>query len=138
MTTATLTGKTTGGATFETQKDVLNLPHSALAFGKLKKYMGNASYYERLHKLETKDPSIANTASGTTVSLASRNPKAQGAAAIKVEYTPKVSAAGNAAKAERVKVRPVVSLKRAEAVQDRSDVPTRVRYSMEHHLSAAG
>ena len=64
--------------TFKTQKDVLNLPHSALAFGKLKKYMGNASYYERLAKIEARNPSIANTASGATVSLASRELEGNG------------------------------------------------------------
>jgi hypothetical protein len=138
LTPATLTGKTFSGVSFESQKDVLNLPHSALAFGKLKKYMGNATYYERLAKIEASNPSIANTASATTVSLASRNSKAKGAAAIVVDYTPKVSAAGNSSKAESVKVRPVVSLKRAEAEAAKSGVPTRVRYSMEHHLSAAG
>jgi hypothetical protein len=140
LTTATLTGKTYSGVTFETQKDVLNLPHSALAFGQLKKYMGNASYYERLSKLEAKNPTIANTASGPTVSLASRNPKAHGAAAIKVDYTPKVGAAGDAAKAkaETVKVRPVVSIHKAEAAHDRSHLSTRVRYSMDHYLSSAG
>ncbi len=138
LTTATLTGETNNGVAFETQKDVLNLPHSALAFGKLKKYMGNASYYERLTKIEATNPSIANTATGVTVSLASKNSKASGVAAVKVDYTPKVSAAGTADKAEAVKVRPVVSLKRAEAVDDQGNVPTRVRYSMEHHLSSVG
>ena len=78
LTTATLTGQTNSGVTFETQKDVLNLPHSALAFGKLKKYMGNATYYERLAKIEAKNPSIANTDSGTTVSLASRELEGHG------------------------------------------------------------
>ena len=91
---------------------MLNLPHSALAFGRLKKYMGNASYYERLAKIEAENPSIANTATGATVSLASRNSKASGAAAIRVDYTPKVSAAGTAARAEAVKARPVVSLRK--------------------------
>jgi hypothetical protein len=138
LTTATLTGQTKSGVTFESQKDVLNLPHSALAFGKLKKYMGNASYYERLASLEAKNPSIANTASAPTVSLVSRNPKANGAAAIKVEYTPKVSAAGNAAKAEAVKVRPVVFLHKADAAHERTTVSPRVRHSMDHFLSAAG
>ena len=122
LTTATLTGQTNSGVTFETQKDVLNLPHSALAFGQLKKYMGNATYYPRLAKIEAKNPSIANTATGTTVSLASQNSKATGVAAVKVDYTPKVSAAGTAAKAEAVKVRPVVSIKKAEAAQDGSHV----------------
>jgi hypothetical protein len=138
LTTATLTGKTYSGVTFESQKDVLNLPHSALAFGRLKKYMGNASYYKRLAKIEASNPTIANTASATTVPLASRNAKAKGAAAIVVDYTPKVSAAGNTAKTESVKVRPVVSLKRTDAEHAQSAVPTRVRYSMEHHLSSAG
>ena len=137
LTTATLTGETYSGVKFESQKDVLNLPHSALAFGKLKKYMGNASYYERLAKIEAINPSIGNTAAAT-VSLASRNPKAKGAAAFVVDYTPRVSGAGAAARADSVKVRPVVSLKVDAAGQKDTSVPTRVRYSMEHHLSAAG
>ena len=91
LTTATLTGQTFSGVKFESQKDVLNIPHSALAFGKLKKYMGNASYYKRLAKIEAQNPSIGNATAATTVSLASRNSKASGAAAIKVDYTPKVS-----------------------------------------------
>ena len=116
---------------------MLNLPHSALAFGKLKKYMGNASYYERLAKIEASNPSISNTAAGTTVSLASHNSKATGAAAVRVDYTPRVSAAGTATKAESVKVRPVVSLKKAEAHQAGGHLSTRVRYSMDHYLSSA-
>ena len=32
----------------------------------------------------------------------------------------------------------MVSIKRAEAAEAKSSVPTRVRYSMEHHLSSAG
>jgi hypothetical protein len=137
LTTATLTGQTNSGVNFESQKDVLNLPHSALAFGRLKQYMGNASYLKRLAKLEARNPGIANTSTAATVSLGSRNAKATGAAAIKVDYTPKVSAAGNTAKADSVKIRPVVSLKRADAAGTESNVPTRVRYSMEHHLGSA-
>jgi hypothetical protein len=136
LTPATLTGETTSGATFVTSKDVLNLPHSALAFGKLKQYMGNASYYERLAKIEADNPSIANTDTSTTVSLASRNAKASGAAAIKVDYTPKVSPAGTAAKADAVKVRPVVSIRKDEADHEKSPISTRVRYSMDHYLSS--
>jgi hypothetical protein len=138
LTTATLTGQTNSGATFETQKDVLNLPHSALAFGQLKKFLGNATYYPRLAKIEASNPSIANTATGTTVTLASRNSKATGAAAIEVDYTPKVSAAGSTDKAEAAKVRPVISLKKADAAQERSNVSVRVRHSMDHFLSSAG
>ncbi len=133
LTTATLTGQTTNGVAFSTQKDVLNLPHSALAFGQLKKYMGNASYYERLAKLEAHNPSVANTATSSTVTLASRNSKATGAAAIEVDYTPKVAPAGAATKA-----RPVVSIKRDQGAQARSSIPVHVRYSMEHHLSKGG
>jgi hypothetical protein len=138
LTTATLTGQTNSGVTFETQKDVLNLPHSALAFGQLKKFLGNATYYPRLAKIEARNPSIANTATGSTVTLASRNSKATGAAAIQVDYAPKVSAAGSADKAEAVKVRPVISLKKADAAQERSKVSVRVRHSMDHFLSSAG
>jgi hypothetical protein len=137
LTTATLTGQTFSGVNFESQKDVLNLPHSALAFGRLKKYMGNASFYERLSKLETTNPSIANTTTAAGESLASPNAKAKGVAAVKVDYSPKISAAGAAARADSVKTRPVISLKRADVTAGENSVPTRVRYSMEHHLSAA-
>jgi len=138
LTTATLTGKTFSGATFETQKDVLNLPHSALAFGRLKRYMGNASFYKSLAKFEAKNPSAAVSVSGAPLTAASRNAAARGAAAIKVSYSPRVSASARAAEhAEAVKVRPVVSIKRALAAQERNAVPTRVRYSMDHYLSSA-
>ena len=40
LTTATLTGQTKSGLSFVTQKDVLNIPDSARAFGVLKKNMG--------------------------------------------------------------------------------------------------
>ena len=40
LTTATLTGQTNSGVTFESQKDVLNIPDSARVFGRLQKYMG--------------------------------------------------------------------------------------------------
>ncbi len=138
LTTATLTGQTTNGVAFQTQKDVLNLPHSALAFGKLKQYMGNASYYERLSKLEAGNPAIVNTATGATVSLVSRNKHATGTAAIAVSYTPKLSATGHAARADATKARPVVSITKADRAHPDKNVPTRVRYSMDHYLSAAG
>jgi hypothetical protein len=138
LTTATLTGQTFSGATFATSKDVLNLPHSALAFGRLKKYMGNASYYGSLAKFESTNPSAATSVSGTPVTAVSRNAEARGAAAIKVNYTPTVGASARTAEqAEAVKVRPVVAIKRTEAIPERSSIPTRVRYSMEHHLSTA-
>jgi hypothetical protein len=137
LTPATLTGTTKYGVNFESQKDVLNLPDSARAFGQLKKYMGNATYYPRLSKLEAKDPSIVTPSGGATVSLASRNSKATGVAAVKVDYTPKVSAVGAAAKADAVKVRPVISLKKADGEAVKSPVSTRIRYSMDHYLHSA-
>ena len=72
------------------------------------------------------------------VTLASRNSKATGAAGIQVDYTPKVSAADQSAKVEAAKVRPVISLKKAEAAQEQSKVSVRVRHSMDHFLSSAG
>jgi len=134
LTTATLTGQTYSGATFQTSKDVLNIPHSARVFGQLKKYMGNASFYKSLAKFEAKHPSAVISDSSTPVTAVSANPVAKGSAAIKVDYTPKLSASGNAAKAETVKVRPVVSITRADPSVTKSRVPTRVRYSMEHYL----
>ncbi len=101
---------------------------------KLKKYMGNASFYKSLAKFEAKHPSAVIADSSTAITSVSANPAPTGNAALKVSYTPKISAAGNAAKAEAVKVRPVVSIKRADAALAKSSVPTRVRYSMEHFL----
>jgi hypothetical protein len=134
LTPATLTGQTNSGASFETSKDVLNIPHSARVFGQLKKYMGNASFYKSLAKFEAKHPSAVISVSNTPVTAVSANPTPTGNAAIKVDYTPKLSAAGNAAKADSVKVRPVVSIPRADLADAKSNVPTRVRYSMEHFL----
>jgi hypothetical protein len=135
LTTATLTGQTFSGASIQTSKDVLNIPKSARAFGQLKKYMGNASFYKSLAKFEARHPAAVISDSSTPVTAVSANPSPTGNAAIKVNYTPKLSAADNAAKAETVKVRPVVSIKRADASEATSSVPTRVRHSMEHFLS---
>ena len=135
LTTATLTGETFSGTPIQTSKDVLNIPHSAKVFGQLKKYMGNASFYKSLAKFEVKHPSAVIADSSTPVTAVSANPSPTGNAAIKVNYTPKLSASANTAKAETVKVRPVISIKRADATEAKSSVPTRVRYSMEHFLS---
>ncbi len=54
LTTATLTGETYSGFPFQTQKDVLNIKDSAKVFGQLKRYMGNASFYKRLAKIEAR------------------------------------------------------------------------------------
>lgn len=136
LTTATLTGDTYTGFPFQTQKDVLNIKDSAKVFGQLKKYMGNASYYESLVKIETRNPSTVISVNNTPVIAVSKNPAARGAAAIKVDYTPKVSPAGKVTKAaETVKVRPVVSLKQSEAAEAHSNVPTRLRHSMADYLS---
>ena len=137
LTTATLTGETYSGVKFESQKDVLNLPHSALAFGRLKKYMGNASYYERLAKLEAQNPSIANTASGVTVSLASRNAQGQGSRRDQVDYTPKVSAGRQRRQGRERQGSARRFAQAGRGSQNETTVPTRVRYSMEHHLSSA-
>jgi len=140
LTTATLTGQlksATGvGATFESQKDVLNIPDSARAFGRLRKYMGSASFYKALAKIEARDPGTVISVDNTPVTAVSRNPAARGAAAIKVDYTPKVSSAAKAAReAETVKVRPVVSIKRSEAAHEQPNVPHRLRHSMDDFLS---
>ena len=136
LTTATLTGETKSGFPFKTQKDVLNIKDSAKVFGQLKRYMGNASYYKRLAKIEAGNPAVAISVNSTPVTAVSKNPAAKGAAAIRVDYTPKVSAAGKVTKAaETVKVRPIVSLKQSEAAVPHSSVPTRLRHSMNEHLS---
>jgi hypothetical protein len=136
LTTATLTGETKSGFPFQSQKDVLNIKDSAKVFGQLKRYMGNASFYKRLKQIEARNPSVAISVTNTPVTAVSKNPAAKGAAAIRVDYTPKVSAAGKVTKAaETVKVRPVVSLKKSEAAVAHSTVPTRLRHSMSEYLS---
>jgi hypothetical protein len=136
LTTATLTGETYNGVPFQSQREVLNIKGSAKVFGQLKKYMGNASIYERLIKIEKRNSSAAISVNSTPVTAVSQNPAAKGAAAIKVDYTPKVSAAGKMTRtAETVKVRPVVSITHGDAALERTNVPTRLRHSMNDYLS---
>ncbi len=136
LTTATLTGETKAGVAFESQKDVLNIPDSARVFGRLKKYMGNASYYKALAKVEAHNPTTAISVDNTPVTAVSRNPAARGVAKIKVDYTPKVSSAAKAAReAETARVRPVVAIKRHESAHERSNLPHRLRHSMDDFLS---
>ncbi len=137
LTTATLTGQTKSGASFESQKDVLNIPDSARVFGRLRKYMGDASYYKALAKVEARNPGTVISVNSTPVTAVSRNPGATGAARIKVDYTPKVSSAAKAAtEAKTAKVRPVVSImKGTDTAAERTNVPTRLRHSLEHYLS---
>jgi len=136
LTTATLTGQTNSGVPFETQKDVLNIKDSARVFGQLAKYRGNASFYRALAKIEAHNSSTAISVNNTPVTAVSRNPAARGAAKIRVEYTPVVSsAAKNAREADKVKVRPVVSIKRGDAELERTNVPARLRHSLDDFLS---
>jgi hypothetical protein len=133
--TVTLTGKTKSGVTFETQKDVLNITDSARLSGQMKKYLGNASFYKALAKVEARHPSTVISVDRPSLSLASRNPAARGAAAIRVDYTPAVSSAAKAAReAEKVRIRPVVSIERSETTPDRGKLPTRLRHSMDDFL----
>ena len=96
LTTATLTGQLKTGQTFVSQKDVLNIPDSARAFGTLKKKMGNASFYKALAKIEAQNPSTVISVSNTPVIAGSRNPAARGVAKVKVNYTPALAAVGHA------------------------------------------
>ena len=136
LTTATLTGETTSGMAINSQKEVLNIPDSARITGNLKKYMGNASYYKALARLEAKQPSTVISDSRTPVALASRNAHPTGVASVKVNYTPAVAPAGRNAKveAERAKVRPVIKIERAET-QEQTKVPVRLRHSMAEYLN---
>ena len=133
LTTATLTGETYSGVTFQTQKDVLNIPDSAKVFGRLRKYMGGGSIYERLEKIESNHPGTVVSFGSTPVSAVSQNPHPHGVAKVKVDYTPKLAPAAQAAK--QVKTRPVVSIASNEPDRAEKSVPTRVKYSMEHYLS---
>jgi hypothetical protein len=133
--TVTLTGQTKSGVFFKTQKDVLNITDSARQSGQMKKFLGNASFYKALAKVEARHPSTVISVNNAARSAVSGNPAARGAAAIKVDYTPAVSSAGRAAReANRVKVRPVVSIQRSEAAIERSKLPVRLRHSMHDFL----
>ncbi len=131
LTTATLTGQTKSGVSFESQKDVLNIPDSAKVFGRLRKFMGDASYYKALAKVEARNPATVISVNNSPVTAVSRNKAATGAARIKVDYTPKVSSAARVAKkAETVRIRPVVRSTRQGkcAVVERCKVPTLLRW----------
>jgi hypothetical protein len=133
--TVTLTGKTKSGVMFESQKHVLNITDSAGVSGQMKKFLGNASFYKALAKIEGRHPSTVISLSDRPLASVSRNPAPSGAAAIRVDYTPAVSPVARAAReAEQVKVRPVVSIKRNEATHQRSKLPTRLRHSMDDFL----
>jgi hypothetical protein len=133
LTTATLTGQLKTGQTFASQKEVLNIPGSARAFGTLKKKMGDISIYKALAKIEARHPSTVISVSNTPVALASRNRAAHGIAKVKVNYTPALAPAGHAAKAAAVKVkaRPVIAIDRSAPSHERTKIPVRLRHSME-------
>jgi hypothetical protein len=137
LTTATLTGQTNSGVTFSSQKDVLNIPDSARVFGQLKKYMGNASFYKALSKIEAKNPSAVVSVSSTPVTLASKNSAPHGIAKVAVNYTPTLSAAGRSADLEvqKAKVRPKITIDRSEPQHEKTKIPTRLKYSMHDFLS---
>ncbi len=135
LTTATLTGQTKSGVSFESQKDVLNIPDSARAFGRLKKYMGSASFYKALAKIEAKDTGAVISVSNTPVVAASRNPAAHGIAKIKVNYTPTLAPVGREAQveAQKAKVRPVVAIDRTEP--EKIKIPVRLKHSLNDFLN---
>jgi hypothetical protein len=137
LTTATLTGQTKSGVAFQSQKDVLNITDSARAFGRLRKFMGNASFYKALAKVEARNPATVISVSSTPVTAVSRNPAAHGIAKVKVDYTPTVTPARREARieAEKLKVRPVVAIQRTEASHAQTKVPTRLRHSMADFLN---
>jgi hypothetical protein len=135
LTTATLTGTTYSGVNFTTQKKVLNIPDSAKVFGKLKHYMGDASIYKALAKIEAKNPSVVITNTGATADAVTFNHKPTGNAAIKVSYTPEISAAKKASdNIEKAKARPVVSIKTAADSTTTSNISSKLRNSLNAYL----
>jgi hypothetical protein len=132
LTTATLTGQLKTGQTFVSQRDVLNIPDSARAFGILKNKMGNASFYKSLQKIEARNPSTVISVSSTPVTAASKNSAASGVARIKVNYTPALAAVRHQAKhaTEQVKVRPTVAIDRTPRSHEQTRIPVRLRHSM--------
>ncbi len=137
LSTATLTGQTLSGVSFSSQKEVLNIPDSAKAFGILKKKMGNLSFYKTLSKIEAKNPSAVISVSNNPVTLASKNPDARGVAKVKVNYTPTLSAVGHPAdvKVHQAKVRPKIAIDRSEPKGDHPKISTKLKYSMHDFLS---
>ncbi len=129
LTTATLTGQTNGGTTFESQATVLNIPFTARLFGRIKQYMGGGSIYGALAKVEKRNPSTVISALSQSTPAISANPAARGLAAIPVDYAPVVHSARKA----EVK-RPVVSVQREAPPVEKHAVPTRVRYSMSDYV----
>ena len=140
LTTATLTGQTNSGVSFASQKDVLNIPDSARAFGRLKKYMGNASFYKALAKIEAKNPSAVISVSNTPVTLASRNPAAHGIAKVKVNYTPTLSPVGTGGRVEarRPRCAPSIAIERTEpaAREDEDPDPPQAQHARLPELTA--
>jgi len=133
LTTATLTGQLKTGQSFVSQKDVLNIPDSARAFGVLKKKMGDISIYKALAKIEARNPGTVISATSTPVTLASRNSAAHGIAKIAVNYTPALAPAGHhtGPAAEKVRVRPVVAIDRTPRDAEHTRIPVRLRHSIQ-------
>jgi hypothetical protein len=141
LNTVTLAGTLKNGTTtFQSSREVLNIPDSARVFGQLKRHMGNGSIYGRLARLEAEFPTSVPIRSGSNATVAvSANPAPRGLAKLKVHYAPRVTA--SPAKAARREVpRPVVSIPKRDAVAGETavKVPTRLRHTLDEFLGHAG
>jgi hypothetical protein len=139
LNTVTLAGTLKNGTTtFQSSREVLNIPDSARVFGQLKHHLGNGSIYGRLAKLEATFPTSVPipTGTGATVSV-SANPAPRGLATLKVHYTPRVTTSPpQASRRAAPRPRPVVSIPKGHAAGETAvNVPTRLRHSMHEYLA---
>jgi hypothetical protein len=135
LNTVTLAGSLTDGMTFQSSREVLNIPDSARIRGTLPHYLGSGSVYGKLSKLEARFPTtVPISTAGSVAVTTSADSMARGLAKLKVHYTPKVSAVPKAAQRTEVP-RPVVSIHRRDAAAEpNSKIPTRLRHSMGDYL----
>jgi hypothetical protein len=141
LNTVTLAGTLKNGTTtFQSSREVLNIPGSARVFGQLKHHLGNGSIYGRLAKLEAKFPTSVPIPSSNSATVAvSANPAPRGLARLKVHYAPRVTTSPAQA-ARREGPRPVVSIPKGHAAARETavKVPTRLRHSLDEFLGHAG
>jgi hypothetical protein len=136
LSNVTLTGTLNNGlTTFESSTAVLNVPYASQIKGPLHRYMGNgADLYQRLSRVESKNPGVAIPSTNSVALSRSANPAPGRTAKLQVSYAPVVHAAGK--ETAREAPRPVVKIQRAGAAAAGaiSKLPTLLRHSMSDFL----
>ena len=117
LSNVTLTGTLNNGVTtFDSSTAVLNIPDAARLKGPLHNYMGNgAGLYGRLSKIEAKHQGVAINTPTSVALTRTANRAPEGAAKLKVSYTPVVHAAGKETATARQAPRPVVAIRSASS-----------------------